>query len=427
MVRRALVGCLAAAVVLAALGGGAWAARARSSGASPSRAASDRPCGRAYVETPVRREPVPPVATRLVATLDAPSALAFAPAASGATSPNEPAAVGVGGVTGVVGERDGRIFVMRDEEVAPEPVIDLSADTQQVGDGGLLGLAYAPDGTWLYAYRADADKDEVVTAYPVVDGRPDAGGERTILAVDHPPSEQHHGGGFAFGPDGFLYVGTGDGGGLGDPRGNGQSLTTLLGKVLRIDPTPGGAAPYRIPRDNPFVDRQGARPEIWAYGLRNPFRLSFDERSGDLWIGDVGQSCWEELNRLDGGGTGGENLGWDHREGTQPFEGGGPDAMVDPVHTTSHRRGQCAIVAGFVYRGEGLSGLDGAFLYSDYCQEDLWAWRDEPGAPPEVLDLGLEVDSPVAVVPGPDGEPWVLSLDGGIRRLELEDAPRRTP
>ncbi len=427
--RRAVVACVVVTVVLGAVGGGAWATRHRLSGPSPSRAATDRPCRRAYVSPPVRRaEPALTVAR--VATLDGPSALAFEPPgalAAGGAGAGEAAgvsdAVGAGDAVGVVGERGGRIFVLRGDDVEGEPVIDLSKDTGAEGDGGLLGLAYAPDGNWLYAYRTDAGRDEVVTAYPVRDHRPDAAGEQTILEIDHPPSDQHHGGGFAFGPDGLLYVGTGDGGGLGDPRGNAQSRATLLGKVLRIDPTPAAASPYRVPSGNPFVGQAGARPEIYALGLRNPFRLSFDQGSGDLWIGDVGQSCWEELDRLERGGTGGENLGWDHREGSHPFEGGGPGGFVDPVHTMAHRDGWCAVVAGFAYRGEARRDLDGAFLFTDFCKGDVLAWRDEPGAAPALVDLDLEVDSPVALVPGPGGEPWLLSLDGDVYRAEPPAPP----
>ena len=184
--------------------------------------------------------------------------------------------------------------------------------------------------------------DDVLTAYPLDDaGAPDGERGRVILAVDHPDSVQHHGGALVVGPDELLYLGLGDGGGLGDPHGNAQDETTLLGKVIRIVPTPGGAEPYRIPPDNPFVDEPGVAPEIWVMGVRNPFRMSTDPDTGDLWLGDVGQSCWEELDRLPTGAddAGGANLGWDHVEGSHPFEGGTvPGRELGPVQEHPHAR-----------------------------------------------------------------------------------------
>jgi hypothetical protein len=318
---------------------------------------------------------------------------------------------------GVVAGRTGRVYAVAGTTIdLAEPVLDLRDDTQDEGDGGLLGLAYSPDGDWLFVYRSTDSRDEEITAYPVTDAVPDGRRGRAIMHIDHPPSLQHHGGGFAFGPDGLLYIGTGDGGGLGDPRGNAQDLGSLLGKVLRLDPTPGDRDPYRIPAHNPFVGRPGARAEIFAYGLRNPFRLVFDDVTGELWIGDVGQSCWEELDRLEPARAAGANLGWDRREGTHRFEGR-LDGGVDPVHTYSHRGGNCAVVAGFVYRGTELRGLDGTLLYTDYCRGRLLAFIDPVDDAPIVLDLGVRVERPVAIVAGPDGTPWLLSLDGEVARL----------
>jgi hypothetical protein len=216
----------------------------------------------------------------------------------------------------------------------------------------------------------------------------------------------------------MLYVGLGDGGGLGDPGENAQDPHTLLGKVLRIDPTPEAAQPNSVPADNPFVDRHGWRPEIWALGVRNPFRLSLDDSTGDLWLGDVGQSCWEELDRLPTGrdGAGGSNLGWDRVEGDAAFEGGevvGPE--ITPELTYSHRDGWCAITAGYVVRGSALEELEGRLLHTDYCRGRLYGLDVDHGG--GVVDLGIEVERPVAVVRGPRGLPWVLSLDGGVYEL----------
>jgi glucose/arabinose dehydrogenase len=217
----------------------------------------------------------------------------------------------------------------------------------------------------------------------------------------------------------MLYVGLGDGGGLGDPRENAQDPGTLLGKVVRISPTPAGPRPYVVPRDNPFVGRPGWRSEIWALGVRNPFRMSLDTATGDLWLGDVGQTCWEELNRLPTAAAG-ANLGWDRREGPSDFEGGdliGDEVM--PVHAYPHAEGWCAIVAGYVPRGSAIPELDGWLLHTDYCRGRLLAVRVGEGdvEPVEVRELGLRLESPTAIVPGPTGRPWVLTLDGPVFEL----------
>lgn len=221
-----------------------------------------------------------------------------------------------------------------------------------------------------------------------------------------------------FGRDHMLYVAFGDGGGLGDPRENAQDPTSLLGKVLRIEPTPDERQPYRVPADNPFVGRPSWAPEIWVLGVRNPFRITLDELNGDLWLGDVGQSCWEEIDRLPTGprGAGGANLGWDRFEGHEPFEGGRlVGRPLTPVHTYSHRGGRCAVVAGPVVRGAALPALDGLMLFADYCAGRILGLRagttDDDAT---VIDLGLPVEQPVAIATGPSGRPWVLSLDGAV-------------
>jgi glucose/arabinose dehydrogenase len=398
--RRTVLIVSGACVSLAAVGAGAFfALRPDDDRPSPSRAAADRPCGRPYVEV---LSPPPPSKPDLVlepvGEIEQPTALVFDDVDAG---------------DGLLASRTGEVYAVRGGRIDDEVVLDLSDDTIGEGDGGLLGLALDPDGGWLYAYRTTAQQDEEVTAYPLgADRLPDAGGERLVLAVDHPPSEQHHGGAFGFGPDDMLYLGLGDGGGLGDPGENGQDPSTLLGKVLRIDPTPGDDEPYRVPADNPFVERDGWRPEIWALGVRNPFRLSFDPETGDLWLADVGQTCWEELNRIPAG-AGGLNLGWDVREGTEAFEGGpatGGDT-TEPELAYAHRRGWCAIVVGPVQP-------DGDVLHTDYCKGRLMVLR--PGAPgraPRLADTGIRVQRPVAVVAGPGGEPWILSLEGGVFRV----------
>jgi glucose/arabinose dehydrogenase len=345
------------------------------------------------------------LALRPVAEVDSPTAAVFVPDGSG---------------DGLLAERDGRVLRIDGGVVTDDVVLDLGADTMQEGDGGLLGLAYAPGGDWLYTYRADADRDDVLAAFPLDhDGLPEREGARDLLTVDHPDSLQHHGGGLVVGSDGLLYVGLGDGGGLGDPRENAQDTDTLLGKVLRIDPTPDAADPYRIPPDNPFADGQDGRPEIWLVGVRNPFRMGLDQATGDLWLGDVGQTCWEEIDHLPTGAesAGGANLGWDHVEGSHRFEGGTvPGRRLDPVQEHPHEDGWCSIIAGYVPRDAAVPQLEGRLLYTDYCKGRVLALAVDlvdPGVD-RLVDTGLRVENPIAIVPGPSGRPWVLSLGGTV-------------
>ncbi|MGQ0832879.1 MAG: PQQ-dependent sugar dehydrogenase [Microthrixaceae bacterium] len=413
--RLASLGAITAIVVaMAALGGGgATLAAWRADPTSPSRAATDRPC-------PAPREaavlPLPAdvhLFARPVGSADRPTSVALDPVRLG---------------QGVVAERSGRVVLIVDGAVTDRVVLDLHASTSSDGDGGLLGVAYAPDGRWLYLVRQTLDRDDVVTAHPLDDaGIPRDGEGRTILRIDHPRSDQHHGGSIAMTPDGALFVGTGDGGGLGDPRDNAQDPSTLLGKVLRIIPTPEAGRPYRIPPDNPFREEVGWAPEIFALGVRNPFRITLDEPTNELWLGDVGQSCWEELNRLrlGRGGDAGRNLGWDRTEGDEDFEGGTPlGRVLRPTHVYGHPGGQCAIVAGPVLRGQRIPALEGWVLFTDFCGGRLRALdadgrRDRTSArvDPEVVDLGIHIDEPVSIVIGPTGRPWVVSLSGWIYEL----------
>jgi glucose/arabinose dehydrogenase len=399
---RQLLLALAACVgVVGVAVGGAMAGVGPASPRTSSRVAADRSCPPPAPATPTPLLDGGPFSLEPVGHADEPTSLALLPDRAG---------------DGVLGERRGRLVRVDAGAITSDVVLDLSEDTTDDGDGGLLGVAYDPDGRWLFVYRATKARDDVITAYPVDRaGMPDPEAERQILKVDHPPSQQHHGGSLLFGADGMLYVGFGDGGGLGDPHENAQNPGTLLGKVLRIDPTPGAARPYAVPPDNPFVDRHGWRPEIWVLGVRNPFRMSLDEATGDLWLGDVGQSCWEELDRLPGSAAG-SNLGWDRREGDADFEGGDvPGDELAPVETYPHASGWCAIVGGYVPRASPIPALDGWFLHTDYCRGRVMALHPGEGdASLEVRDLGLVLETPVAVVPGPSGRPWVLTLDGGV-------------
>ncbi len=215
-----------------------------------------------------------------------------------------------------------------------------------------------------------------------------------VLEIGQPFSN-HNGGQLAFGPDGFLYIGMGDGGSGGDPQGNGQNMNVLLGKLLRIDPSgPSGGRSYRIPPDNPFAGRSGVREEIWASGFRNPWRFSFDSPAGDLWLADVGQSTREEIDVVTKGG----NYGWAVMEGGGCFRGNDCDraGLIPPVFDYPTSGGNCSVTGGFVYRGEALPQLRGAYVYGDYCSGRIWALRYDGSRVTEqreIADAAFQISS----------------------------------
>jgi glucose/arabinose dehydrogenase len=336
-----------------------------------------------------------------VATLEQPLAMAVRPA--------DP--------TLYVAQKTGKIVAVRGGIVDPVPVLDLTEQVSLGGEQGLLGVAFSPSGRDVYVNYTDTNGDTHVTGYEMRAGRAVTATRRDVLFVDQPYSN-HNGGDLVFGPDGYLYVGLGDGGSGGDPQGNGQSLSTLLGKMLRIDPTPFGDRPYRIPADNPFVGRADARPEIWAYGLRNPWRYSFDRRTGDLWIGDVGQSAWEEVDIQPSDSPGGENYGWNRMEGGHPYGGADPPAhAVPPVYEYSHDGGGCVVTGGYVYRGESIPELDGAYVFADFCIGELEALRVKDGRVIDHRALGAVVSNLSSFGEDAQGELYAMSLSGGLYRL----------
>jgi glucose/arabinose dehydrogenase len=338
------------------------------------------------------------VKAQLIATMDQPVAMAV--------RPGDPALY--------VAEKTGRVVAVRDGDVDPKPVLDLADQISIGSEQGLLGIAFSPDGSHLYANYTDVDGNTNVEAFEMGDAVADPATQRQILFVRQ-PYENHNGGNLVFGPDGYLYIGLGDGGSAGDPHDNAQSLGTLLGKMLRIDPTPDGEKPYAIPPGNPFAGMEGARPEIWAYGLRNPWRYSFDRATGDLWIGDVGQNSWEEVDEQGAHSTGGENYGWNRLEGTHPYEGDPPPNAVPPVYEYPH--GGCVVTGGYVYRGEVMPALDGSYVFADFCLGDLETLRPLEGGDLEHGELDLHVDSPASFGEDAAGELYVLSLEGGIYQL----------
>ena len=314
-------------------------------------------------------------------------------------------------------EKVGRVRAVRDGALDPNPVLDLSDDVSTGSEQGLLGLAFSPDGGHLFVNYTDTGGDTRIVEYAFADGRADAGSARQLLMIEQPYAN-HNGGHLTFGPDGNLWIGMGDGGSGNDPENRAQNLGVLLGKILRIDPTPSAGRPYTIPSDNPFVGQGGARGEIWAYGLRNPWRFSFDKDTGDLWIGDVGQNAVEEVDFAAASSGGGENYGWPGMEGTRSNKGGRPDGAVDPILDYRQADGGCSVTGGYVYRGSRIPALTGAYLYGDYCAGNILAARQSGGVVTEQADLGLDVDGLSSFGQDNRGELYALSLAGGVYRVD---------
>jgi glucose/arabinose dehydrogenase len=316
-----------------------------------------------------------------------------------------------------VAQRGGQVVAIRGGMVDPTPVLDVSGIISAGGEQGLLGLAFSPDGTFLYVNYTDTNGDTNIAEYRMAGNRAEANSARRVLFIDQPYSN-HNGGNIVFGPDGYLYIGMGDGGSQGDPSGNGQNLGGLLAKMLRIAPRPIGEAPYRVPPGNPFIGRAGARPEVWAYGLRNPWRWEFDRETGDLWIGDVGGSGREEIDFQPAGSHGGENYGWNVTEGTVVHGDKPPAGWVQPVFEyPTHQDGTCAVVGGFVYRGTAVPSMVGAYLYSDNCNGTINALVLKNGRVTEHRSLGVDAGAPSSFGQDQDGELYVLSLTGPVYKI----------
>ena len=291
-----------------------------------------------------------------------------------------------------VTEQGGTIqTVGADGKLAAQAFLDISGKVKNSGEMGLLGLAFAPNYKqtgYFYVDYVDASQTTVIARYHVApqSGLADAASEKVILSVKQPPYPNHKGGQLAFGPDGDLYIALGDGGSAGDPGNRAQDKTTLLGKILRIDVTHGD--PYRVPASNPFASDASAKPEIWAYGLRNPWRFSFDKTTGDLYIADVGQDKIEELDVQKAASKGGENYGWRCYEGEQQFNHDGcQDAShyVSPVLSYAHDEGRCSITGGYVYRGAKIPDLRGKYVYADFCGGQIYYATSKGGKFTEAL------------------------------------------
>jgi glucose/arabinose dehydrogenase len=351
----------------------------------------------------------PVVAIERVAQVELPVALAARPGDAGL----------------YVVDQDGKVIrIVVDPGAEPQTVevADVTDRTSADGERGLLGLAFSADGALAWLDYTDNNGDTVVAEYPVAaDGTFDVGAERVLLTIDQ-PYPNHNGGDLALGPDGMLYVAMGDGGSGGDPERRASDPTNLLGKLLRIDPTPSGDAAYTIPADNPFATGSmggiAGAPEVWSWGLRNPWRIAFDPVTHELWIADVGQNAIEEVDAVSATehpAGWGANFGWSAFEGNDRFNEDVPDPgnLVFPVWTFTHAEG-CSISGGAVYRGTAIPELAPAYVYSDYCAGRVWAFDLASGRNVELVN-GLDQVS--AVRAGPDGELYVLERSGGVNRL----------
>jgi glucose/arabinose dehydrogenase len=343
----------------------------------------------------------------------------------------EPIAIGFVNATAVTnaGDGSGRLFVVQREGqirvvnpagiVATAPFLDIAGLVLAGGERGLLGLTFHPDyednGRFFVSYTARPDGPDVIAEYRVSSDPnvADPASGRTLISVPD-PAANHNGGALAFGPDGYLYISMGDGGGQNDQYQNGQNLNSLLGKLLRIDVdgTPAAGPLYAIPPSNPFVDGGGA-PEIWAYGLRNPWRISFDRAWGDLYIGDVGGGQWEEINRQPADGPGGLNYGWPVMEGRHCLTGTCTiSGYVQPIAEYSHDTGGCSVIGGYVYRGSAQPDLAGVYIFGDWCTGTVFTLQVDEGTitPKPVLDSGLAMS---AFGEDESGEIYLVDFAGG--------------
>lgn len=335
-----------------------------------------------------------------------------------------------------VAEQPGRISILKNGTLSPDPFLDISSKLQNGGEQGLLGVAfhpgYAQNGRFFVHYSKSGSGDTVIAEYARSASNPekaDDASEKILLEVDQPEGN-HNGGAIHFGPDGMLYIGLGDGGGAGDQHGtigNGQALDTHLGKLLRLDvDNPSGGKNYGIPSGN--MTSGGALPEIWSYGLRNPWRWSFDACTGDMYIGDVGQNAIEEIDVEPKGKGSGTNWGWRQMEGSacyQPSSGCDKSGKELPVAEYSHSDG-CSVTGGYVYRGKKIPALRGTYLYADYCSSRFWSFQYSGGAANAKAEITSDITS--AGKPGQIssfgqdavGELYVTDFDGKVWRIDSE-------
>jgi glucose/arabinose dehydrogenase len=354
-----------------------------------------------------------------------PGAIRLEKVAGGLSEPIGITSAGDGSDRLFVNERGGRIRVIGPGGfLRADPFVDLAGRILAGNERGLLGVAFHPgfarNRRLFVDYTRAGDGATVISELTASANTQtaDPSSERVLLTIAQ-PFANHNGGQLAFGPDGYLYIGMGDGGSAGDPFGNGQNRNVLLGKILRIDVdgSPAGGRAYALPPDNAFgpdgPEAGRGRPEIWAMGLRNPWRFSFDAASRDLYIGDVGQGSWEEIDRQPAGAKAGRNYGWNQTEGLHCYtDGCNRSDFVDPIAEYGHDQGSCSVTGGYVYRGETQPGLRGIYLFGDYCSGLIFSLQVDAGrdAPKLVAESGLSISS---FGVGEDGEIYVADLEGG--------------
>lgn len=389
---------------------------------SPSPTVPPTPAGSPLAGSAVPASPSAPRASIPVELADV--ALAVEVVVDGLDDPVDVAAPGDGSGRLFVVERPGRIRVVSGGELLAAPFLDIEDRIVSGGERGLLGLAFHPDfpsDPRLFVDYTDLKGDTVIAEFrlDVRNGQvADPGTERILIRIDQ-PFANHNGGAVAFGADGRLYAATGDGGSAGDPQGNGRRLDTLLAKVLRIDvdgPPESVERPYAIPDDNPFVNVPDARPEIWLTGLRNPWRMRFDEETGDLWIGDVGQGSWEEID-VAPAGDGGLDFGWNRMEGFhcyEPRDGCDESGLTLPVAEYGHGLG-CAVIGGVVVRDPSQPALNGRYLFSDSCSGNFWL-LDSSGSGPREPVLAAETGRSISSI-GLADDGTVVATDLGTGEL----------
>ncbi len=327
-------------------------------------------------------------------------------------------------------EQSGKIWILNDGARSAQPFLDVSRiiSPAALGAGfteqGLLGLAFHPDyaanGAFFVNFT-DGNGDTVVAKYQVSESNPflaDVNNAQVVFRLAQPYSN-HNGGHIDFGPDGYLYIALGDGGWANDPLGAGQNRGLLLATILRIDID--GDRPYAIPPDNPFVDDPNAHDEIWAYGLRNVWRFSFDRLTGDMYFADVGQNQWEEINFQPADSPGGENYGWNVWEGNHIFAGGSAPNHVPPIFEYTRNMG-CSVTGGYVYRGQAVPELQAAYIFGDFCTGRIWAtWRDPDlnWQTQQIMNTDLEISS---FGEDENGELYVIDYGGSLYRFDPADA-----
>jgi glucose/arabinose dehydrogenase len=327
-------------------------------------------------------------------------------------------------------ERSGTITVIKRDGTQRQTLLDISDRVNTDEDGGLMSLAFPPNYQQthrFYVHYSDDNHDVIIDEYKTTDSSPYQASEssrRLVLRVLHRWSSNHYGGTLMFGPDGHLWISIGDGGCCGDPHDTARHLSTLLGKILRIDPLPANGQPYTVPASNPFVGQPG-RDEIFSYGLRNPFRFSFDRKTGRISIGDVGQDAWEEIDYTTIAGAKGANFGWPEFEGFHPYDPSrpGPTAPVDPIFNYPHPgvdpgppQGY-VVIGGYVVRDPNLPALDGRYIYSDNAIGFLRSFQPSLTGATGDQSLGISVQSPAGFGEGPKGQIYIASLNGPVYHL----------